>query len=1270
MRKTFHSHSPRITHNPSDRPIFAAILRSPPDQHRMEGRPQRPATRALRSLKQAALALAAAALPYFATAQGTEDFTNLPTASSGSYIARSWPGTDGVIWTATGARTDQTLNGRAICFGNAAHNPRAVTSPIYTGGMGTLSFNYVRGFTGTGARTIQVWVNGVQIGGDIAVDPSSNVPVAYSQAVNIGGNVELEIRSVAAGTSQVVVDDIVWTPYTAGPTLSFSAATQSAPEGSGVVPVTFNISPATVTGGTITLSLTNGAGVVYGAGGDYTTAPVGGSGSITVNVPAGATSASFNVNLINDAFWEPNKTITFAVTGVTGDLELGFPNTHVFTILNDDFTPTAFFGNTSSNHLESSGLVNIPITITPAATAGTLTLGITNGPGATYGSDYTTAPDGSGGSITLNVPAGATTVNIPVTLLDDLDVEGTETVTFTITGATGGLLFGPSASFVLSISDNDSPPTVLEPGDLVVLAVNANTGACIAPAGADEVSFMCFKDIVVGTTLDLTDQGYSRCYPGLWGTNEGLLRITRTGTTIPAGTVITLRFNGSGGVTGVMPDAAWSVTVIGGHSFLNLNSSGDQLFFMQGGTWVNPGTPTHSASYVGGSILYGFSTNGQWLSGQCASNLHSGLPPQMQCFSMEPTAASDWTKYTGPLTPTSQRGWIIRIGDPTNWTSFASCADYIAGAPDYAGGMVLPITTVGFTAGLWTGGLSTDWFDCRNWDDARVPSATDNVQIDQSALRNCVVGISAGSTAECASLLQRNGGGANRQLTVQQNSTLQVFGPMRIERQVAGATLSTTVLGNSTLLATSMELLGQTAGATEALLRCEQAGSQVLLETDMTIGIGGLLDLQGAGEGGLLELGGDFMNLNDELAFQDQNSTVRLVGNGPQTISAATGAEVFANLLVQKTGGDVLLGSAVEVRNQLDLTSGRIFSSATELLTLRNTGSVVNASDASFVHGPIQKIGNSNFTFPVGKGTLMRPCVLTGIVGANSNAFAAEYFPLSPRTTFNNVLEPTLDHISDCEYWMIDRTIGSSNAIVTLSWRDPVSCGVTDLPSLRVARWDGSMWLDRGNGGATGSILAGSVPTAAVQLLFSPWTLASVNSENPLPISLVEFNAKPEGVEVRLDWVTASERDNAYFTVERSRDGFNYEAVLQVPGAINSNQLLHYTDRDPRPYSGLSYYRLRQTDLDGTNTLSPVVSVYFGNERQLAVHAGAELLTVFHGFEAGARYSLLDMTGRLVATGSTAQEGTMHLAIQALPAGAYLFRMEDGGRVESVRFVR
>ena len=145
---------------------------------------------------------------YFACAQGLEDFSNIPTASTGTYLSRTWTGTDGVTWNATAARTDQTLNGKAICTSGTG----SVTSPTYAGGMGVLNFSYVRAFTGTGTRSIQVWVNGSQIGATITVSPTSDAVATYSQPINVSGNVVLELRTSG---NQIKIDDISWTTFSA-----------------------------------------------------------------------------------------------------------------------------------------------------------------------------------------------------------------------------------------------------------------------------------------------------------------------------------------------------------------------------------------------------------------------------------------------------------------------------------------------------------------------------------------------------------------------------------------------------------------------------------------------------------------------------------------------------------------------------------------------------------------------------------------------------------------------------------------------------------------------------------------------------------------------------------------------------------------------------------------------------------------------------------------------------------------------------------------------
>jgi hypothetical protein len=96
-----------------------------------------------------------------------------------------------------------------------------------------------------------------------------------------------------------------------------------------------------------------------------------------------------------------------------------------------------------------------------------------------------------------------------------------------------------------------------------------------------------------------------------------------------------------------------------------------------------------------------------------------------------------------------------------------------------------------------------------------------------------------------------------------------------------------------------------------------------------------------------------------------------------------------------------------------------------------------------------------------------------------------------------------------------------------------------------------------------------------------------------LPISLLNFSAAPNGNVVDIKWATATEINNSFFTIERTTDGINYETVATVKGSGNTNYEINYAATDANPVSGISYYRLRQTDFDGkSKTFEAVVVTY------------------------------------------------------------------------------
>lgn len=206
--------------------------------------------------------------------------------------------------------------------------------------------------------------------------------------------------------------------------------------------------------------------------------------------------------------------------------------------------------------------------------------------------------------------------------------------------------------------------------------------------------------------------------------------------------------------------------------------------------------------------------------------------------------------------------------------------------------------------------------------------------------------------------------------------------------------------------------------------------------------------------------------------------------------------------------------------------------------------------------------------------------------------FTAEYFYASPQVAYNNVLAASLNSISACEYWVLDRGPAGStvSTTVTLAW-DGNSCpAIPQTTDARVTRFDGAMWQNEGNGGTTGTTAAGTVISAAAVTTFSPFTIALI-PPTPLPVELLRFEGSCAGNAVQLRWTTASEQNNDYFTIERSSDGQIFSTIGTLDGAGNSSQLHHYSFTDAGPHNGTAYYRIRQTDFDGQYSLSKIIFV-------------------------------------------------------------------------------
>jgi len=396
------------------------------------------------------------------------------------------------------------------------------------------------------------------------------------------------------------------------------------------------------------------------------------------------------------------------------------------------------------------------------------------------------------------------------------------------------------------------------------------------------------------------------------------------------------------------------------------------------------------------------------------------------------------------------------------------------------------------------------------------------------------------------------------------------------------------------------------------------------------------------------------------ITFGANNGAITFAGNAPQTVNKSGSASpIFRRLLMNKTGNSVTLNTSVSITTSATFTSGVINSDAINILSFADNATTIGGSNASHVDGPVTKIGNDAFVFPTGDNGIYRSIAISAPSNV-SHTFTAEYF-FTPQAFGNQATyDPSFYSVSACEFWTLDRTpaVGGSNVSVTLSWNsaDCVGPYIGDPSTLRVARWNGSSWVNHGNGGTTGNSATGTIVSSGAVTSFSPFTLASTSSANPLPIELVDFVATPLGSNVELNWTTLSELNNDYFTVDRSLSGVEFEEVGRVKGAGTTTSVQTYSYVDTQPHHGLSYYRLKQTDFDGAITFSNVVKIDLTTPTQIAVVPNPIARSTVATINYKGSFAVFNSMGQRVLM----IENSNELDTRGLPSGVYSIKSANG----------
>jgi hypothetical protein len=211
-----------------------------------------------------------------------------------------------------------------------------------------------------------------------------------------------------------------------------------------------------------------------------------------------------------------------------------------------------------------------------------------------------------------------------------------------------------------------------------------------------------------------------------------------------------------------------------------------------------------------------------------------------------------------------------------------------------------------------------------------------------------------------------------------------------------------------------------------------------------------------------------------------------------------------------------------------------------------------------------------------------------------------------------------------------------------------------------------------------------AITTPSASFTAGQWTVASAGEADitpciedvVLPVELTTFTATPNQKSIDLVWSTATEENNAYFDVQHSLDGRNFETIGQVEGSGTTYEVQEYTFIDENPTNGMNYYRLQQVDLNGQFENHKIVAVVLGGDAIDVLIVPTQVSNQFDIVlgEATNKMTQMDIftiDGKLVRSEFVnAHSKRQTVDVTNFQSGLYIIRMNVNNMIITKRFVK
>jgi hypothetical protein len=255
--------------------------------------------------------------------------------------------------------------------------------------------------------------------------------------------------------------------------------------------------------------------------------------------------------------------------------------------------------------------------------------------------------------------------------------------------------------------------------------------------------------------------------------------------------------------------------------------------------------------------------------------------------------------------------------------------------------------------------------------------------------------------------------------------------------------------------------------------------------------------------------------------------------------------------------------------------------------------------------------------------------------------------------------------------WKVTKTNMAQNFNLDIKLNACAAPGSVNIADLRFLVDDDGNFGNGGtqcyyNGDGTGIVISYSNPVITISNISNTHiannttryvTIASINTATPLPIELLFFDAKLNNQKtVDLTWETSSERDNDYFTIDKSTDGVNWEFLANVNGSGTTTIPQDYYLEDKNPIIGLNYYKLKQTDFNGSTSEEGirVVDLHTNETFILSPNPGKDLVTIFGNNLNEFKIEIFNNIGEKVAVNiNSSNTSKSEINTEHLAAGIY-----------------